>query len=421
MLSALTQILLAFLAFFPLIASAFWTVGGILFRLLDEANEAAEPPGGWPGVSVLIPAFNEEAVIANCVRAALEVDYPALEVLVLDDGSSDGTAAAAEDAAQGDPRLEVIPDPVNRGKAERLNIGFRRASHELVLVCDADTHLHPQSVKFLVSRMLRSPVIAAVAGSPHVTNRGSLLANLQALEAASIIGQIRRTWALGGRVSVVAGVLGLFRREAVLSVGGYDERMATEDIDLTWSLLLAGWHTAFEPKALIGMEVPSTMRALWAQRCRWARGQGEVLRNHLRTVAHRRNRRLWPIAAEASITLAWAIALSLAVPVTLVNLLVGDTFSVASVALAWGVAGALIALIQLAFAVAVQHPSDRRGGFALVLGPLYPLGYWILSTAAAFRAESPALLRALPEERVAWDTERESADESAARGGQQSN
>ena len=172
-------------------------------------------------------------------------------------------------------------------------------AHELVLVCDADTHLHPQAVKLLVSRMLRSPVIGAVAGSPHVTNRGSLLANLQALEAASIIGLIRRTWALGGRVGVVAGVLGLFRREAVLAVGGYDGRMSTEDIDLSWRLLLAGWHTTFEPQALIGMEVPSTDADAVGQRCRWARGQGEVLRSHARTIFNRSNRRVWPIAAEA--------------------------------------------------------------------------------------------------------------------------
>ena len=203
----------------------------------------------------------------------------------------------------------MIRDPVNRGKADRLNVGFRRARHELVLVCDADTHLHPLAVKLLVSRLLRSPLIAAVAGSPHVTNRGSLLANLQALEAASIIGLIRRTWALGGRVGVVAGVLGLFRREAVLSVGGYDGRMSTEDIDLSWRLLLAGWHTTFEPRALIGMEVPSTLRTLWSQRCRWARGQGEALSSHGRTVAHWRNRRMWPIALEASITLVWVAAL----------------------------------------------------------------------------------------------------------------
>ena len=248
MLRVCAQILLAFVALYPIVTSAFWIAGGLLFRLFDEANDAEEPPGGWPGVTVLIPAYNEEAVIANCVSAALGVDYGELEILVLDDGSTDETVAAAERAARGDPRLEVIRDPVNRGKADRLNIGFRRARHELVVVCDADTHLHPLAVKLLVSRMLRSPLIGAVAGSPHVTNRRSLLAGLQFLETASIIGLIRRTWALVGRVGVVAGVLGLFRREAVLSVGGYDGRMATEDIDLSWRLLLAGWHTAFEPR-----------------------------------------------------------------------------------------------------------------------------------------------------------------------------
>ena len=105
---------------------------------------------------------------------------------------------------------------------------------------------------------------------------------MQILEAASIIGLIRRTQALTGRVGMVAGVLGLFRRDRVLAVGGYDARMATEDIELTWRLLLAGWQTAYEPHALVGMQVPSTLGALWAQRKRWARGQGEVLHAHLR-------------------------------------------------------------------------------------------------------------------------------------------
>ena len=82
---------------------------------------------------------------------------------------------------------------------------------------------------------------------------------MQVLEAAAIIGLIRRTQSLTGRVGVVAGVLGLFRRDRVLAVGGYDPRMATEDIDLTWKLLLAGWETVYEPHALVGMQVPSTV------------------------------------------------------------------------------------------------------------------------------------------------------------------
>ena len=166
-------------------------------------------------MTVLIPAFNEQSVIGTSVAAAIASDYPELEVLVLDDGSTDGTEAAALAAIAGDPRCRVIRDPVNRGKADRLNVGFAEARHELVAVTDADTHLHPQALKMLVARMCRSELLAAVAGAPHVTNRGRFLLAMQTLEAASIIGLIRRTQALTGRVGVVAGVLGLFRRDAV--------------------------------------------------------------------------------------------------------------------------------------------------------------------------------------------------------------
>src|SRR5439155_15876332 len=134
-------------------------------------------------------------------------------------------------------------------------IGFARARHELVIVIDADTHLHPFAVKLLVARISRSPKIAAVAGAPHVTNRTNLLCAMQIIEAASIIGLIRRTQAVAGRVGVVAGVLALFRKEAVQSVGGYRGEMATEDIELTWRLLLAGWHTTYHPPAPAGPDL----------------------------------------------------------------------------------------------------------------------------------------------------------------------
>ena len=253
------EILLAFVALYPVCTAALWISGGLLFRGLDEHVADPGPEHEWPGVTILIPAYNEAAVIATCIGSALAADYPRLEVLVLDDGSTDDTEAVALAAAGDDPRCRVLRDPVNRGKAEQLNVGFREARHELVAVTDADTHVHPEALKLLVLRMERSSMVAAVAGSPHVTNRGRLIQALQVLEAASIIGLIRRTQSFTGRVGVVAGVLGLFHRERVLAVGGYESRMATEDIDLTWKLLLAGWHTAYEPRALVGMQVPSTL------------------------------------------------------------------------------------------------------------------------------------------------------------------
>jgi biofilm PGA synthesis N-glycosyltransferase PgaC len=214
-----------------------------------------------------------------------------------------------------------MQDPVNRGKAARLNLGFQRARHELVIVCDADTHMHPLAPKLLVARMLCSKrLTAAVAAGPHVTNRANLLCAMQVLETASIIGLTRRSQALRGRVGTVAGVLGLFRREAVLAVGGYREQMATEDIDLTWRLLIAGWHTSFEPAALIGMQVPAHLSALWGQRRRWARGQGEVLHEHFGAVLRWRQRGMWLIAFESIASLLWVVAWALAVLVAGIDL-----------------------------------------------------------------------------------------------------
>ena len=126
------ECLLALVVLYPVCTAALWIAGGLLFRLLDEPEAAEEPEGGWPGVSVLIPAYNEEAVIETSVAAAMGSDYPVLEVLVLDDGSTDATEAAALEAAAGDRRCRVIRDPLNRGKAEQLNVGFAHARYELV-------------------------------------------------------------------------------------------------------------------------------------------------------------------------------------------------------------------------------------------------------------------------------------------------
>src|SRR4051812_43493871 len=342
------DILLAFVALYPVVTAALWIAGGLMFRLWEErpGDREREPEGGWPGVSVLIPAYNEEAVIATSVRAALDSDYPQLEVLVLDDGSTDDTEAAAIAAAPGDGRLRVLRDPVNRGKAEQLNAGFTRARHGLVMVTDADTHMHPHAIRFLVARIESSPVLAAVAGGPHVTNRDSLICAMQVLEAAAIIGLIRRTQSLTGRVGVVAGVLGVFRRDRVMAVGGYDGRMATEDIDLTWRLLMAGWHTANEPRALVGMQVPSTLTALWAQRKRWARGQGEVLHCHMGEVYRWRNHRMWLLGGESLASLIWVFCLLCSLVLAVLNVVFGERLEFSGVALAWGIAISVVATLQ---------------------------------------------------------------------------
>ena len=358
-------------------------------------------------MSVLIPAYNEEAVIATSVAAAVGSDYPQLEVLVLDDGSTDATEATALEAINGDPRCRVIRDPVNRGKSAQLNAGFTHARYELVAVTDADTHIHPLALKLLVARMSRSPLVAAVAGAPHVTNRGRFLLAMQALEAASIIGLIRRTQSLTGRVGVVAGVLGLFRRDRVLAVGGFDARMATEDIDLTWKLLLEGWQTAYEPRALAGMQVPASLRALWMQRKRWARGQGEVLHVHFSRASRWRNRRMWLLSVEGLASLAWVVALLASLVFAVLGILLDEGENLFGFALAWGIAISFVATIQMIVALNLEHSYDRSIFRALVVGALYPVAFWLVSATAALHSEVIALVRGPSGNRVVWNIPRE--------------
>ena len=407
MSDAVLAALLLFVGLYPVVSAGLWIGGALVFRFADEPENPVEQEGPWPGVTVLIPAFNEELVVGSCVRAALGSDYPALEVLLLDDGSHDETSAVAEAAAGGHPSFKVVAGEVNKGKATCLNEGFRIAQHDLVVIIDADTHLHPQAVRRLAAHIGRSPLLAAVAGGPHVTNRQNFLCAMQVLEAASIIGLIRRTQAVAGRVGVVAGVLGIYRGQAVREVGGFNAQMATEDIDLTWRLLLGGWRTSYESAALVGMEVPSTLPALWAQRRRWARGQGEVLHAHLPDIRRWSQRGLWPMAVEAVASLLWIVLLAASAALAAIAVADGASVPLLPLALAWGVATSVVATLQLAFALQMGYRHDSRAALVFALGPLFPLAYWWISALAALRDELPALLRGPTEERVAWDIPRD--------------
>jgi biofilm PGA synthesis N-glycosyltransferase PgaC len=183
--------------------------------------------------------------------------------------------------------------------------------------------------------------------------------------------------------------------------------MATEDIDLSWKLLLRGWHTAYEPRALVGMQVPATIGALWMQRKRWARGQGEVLHVHFDEVRRWRNHRMWLLAFEAFASLLWVGALALALVIATLGILLGVGEDEFGFALGWGVAIALVATIQTIVALTLEHTYDRSIFRPLLFGVLYPLAYWIISGLAALHSEVASLLRGPSDRRVVWNIPRQ--------------
>ena len=211
---------------------------------------------------------------------------------------------------------------------------------------------------------------------------------------------------MSGTVGTVAGIIGIYRRDAVLAVGGFDTRMATEDIELTYRLLLAGWETAYEPRALIGMQVPTSVGVLWKQRRRWARGQGEVIHKHVGQLIRWRNRRLWPVAGETVASALWAELWLIALVYGLVVGLTSLTIGVDDVIPIWGVTVGVIAMVQLSIAIVLDVHYDRSAGLTLAFGPLYPIAYWILGAMTAVFSEIPSLVRGPREKPVVWETSR---------------
>ena len=229
-------------------------------------------------VSAVIAAYNESAVIVRTVESVLASDLPLLEVIVVDDGSTDGTGDLARERFRDDPRVQVVTKP-NGGKASALNEGIALARGELLFHIDADTVLHPSAVRLLASHF-EHPNVAAVAGDVQVGNRVNLLTYWQDLEYVTSQNLDRRAYARLNCITVVPGAIGMWRREAVRGVGGYQTDTLAEDMDLTWRLRRAGYRLDNEPDAHAYTEAPERFGMFLRQRFRWSYGTLQCLFKH---------------------------------------------------------------------------------------------------------------------------------------------
>lgn len=249
----------------------------ILARLQARRHRVT-PPDFSPGVSVVIPAFNEERVIVASVARVLASDYPGLQVIVADDGSSDRTSALVAEAFAQDPRVRLLTLQ-NGGKAAALNRALLEADGEIVIALDADTQFEPATIARLV-RWFADPRIGAVAGDARVGNRVNLVTRWQAVEYITAQNLERRALAGFNAMTVVPGAVGAWRRAALDMVGGYPEDTLAEDQDLTIAIQRAGWRITYDPQAVAWTEAPESFRALAKQRFRWAFGTLQCLWKH---------------------------------------------------------------------------------------------------------------------------------------------
>jgi biofilm PGA synthesis N-glycosyltransferase PgaC len=377
--------LLIFFAWYPMVSSFMWIYTAAIFfrrreRLVPQKLAEFYHLEQRPLVSFVIPAFNEEKNIARTLAAVLKVDYDNFEVLAVDDCSTDATLERMMPFLA-DERVRIVAKKVNEGKAMALNDSIPLSRGELVFVMDADAEPDPNILKYMVPHF-DAPRCGAVTGNPRVVNRESFLSKLQAIEFASIISLMRRAQRVWGRIMTMSGVVGIFRRSALLDVGLYSPEMATEDIDLTWRLQLRHWDVRYEPHAVMWMRVPQSVQGLWRQRRRWALGLSQVLTRHARSLMQWRHRRFWPVLVEASLSVAWAYTYITLTLIWLVSYAFGyPPIGASPIPNFWGMMIATVCLLQLITGVVLDRGYDIRLPRYFVVAVFYPLVYWILMAA----------------------------------------
>lgn len=251
----------------------YFTAGAIAYRpRSSEAAPTALADAELPLVSIMIPAHNEETVIANTVTSMLRLDYPRFEVIVIDDHSSDRTSEIVR-GFQGVKLVQRRNLP-NRGKSEALNAGLEFCEGDVLCIFDADSEVAPDFLRKAVPHLVDNPEICGVQAQVRMYNRKeNQLTASQDDEFAVFneILQLGRT-VLGG-ASALGGNGQLTKRSALMAVGGWNPGSLTEDLDLTMRLLLAGRgriHHATE--AIVWQEGVTTVGGLIRQRQRWAEG-----------------------------------------------------------------------------------------------------------------------------------------------------
>ena len=405
--------LLFFVAGYPLVTACVWIATSATYAWNRERGRVDDdfydvPDADLPRVTVLVPAYAEGSSLDAALEPLHHLDYPSYEVLVVDDGSPDGTAEVARGHVRRDRRFRLLRKEVNEGKAMAMNDAMPLVTGEVVVVVDADAGIHPSALRYIAAHFARLARVGAVTGNPRVANRTTVLTELQTLEFTSIVSVLRRAQVVWGRILTVSGVISAFRVSALEDVGLFDPTMVTEDIDVTWRLQRRFYDVRYEPRALVDMTVPGTFGALWRQRKRWATGLVQVLRRHWRLGLSWKSRRQWPVLAEATLSILWAHAFVVLLAFWALCLATGVTPRGASpFPNGWGMLIGSLCLVQLGVGVFLDSRYDPSVRRSFLIAPIYPLVYWALMAAVTVRSTLPALLRSGRRSLAIWHTPRE--------------
>ncbi len=260
------------------------TIAGF-FHHMRSLKERAEVDGmhfDYPSVSILIPAHNEEIVMAATLDAMLALDYPRdrMEIIVINDGSTDATGEIVARYAQQDDRVVLHNVPKGeggKGKSRALNLALSIARSPFIAIYDADNTPAPDALKYLVAQLLLHPELGAVLGKFRTINKDrNLLTRFINIETLSFQSMLQAgRWRLF-RIATLPGTNFVIRREVLDQLGGWDEEAITEDSELSIRMYMNHWRIKFIPYAVTYEQEPERWDVWLRQRTRWVRGNNYV-------------------------------------------------------------------------------------------------------------------------------------------------
>ena len=334
-----------------------------------------------PRVSVVVAAYNEVASITSTIDSLLEQRWPGLQIVVVDDSSSDGTYARARPYAdRGEIVLVRNSSASGRGgKPAAINLGLRFATGDFLVLIDADSSFDRDLLVHLIGPF-HDPQVGAVAGNVKVRNpRASLWTMMQAIEYLLVIGLNKRWLDLLRMNYLASGACGAYRRTALAPFMGCDVETA-EDLDNSLKVRRNGWLLRFAPRAVCMTDVPENLPQLARQRVRWDRDLVRVaLRKHALALDPRHSG--WGLALELNFQLFCAVVLTYLYVFYVILLAVTDPpLLLLMLAVSW-VLCLMLTTVSFVAAVALGERRREEAWYALAL-PLYPfytdvVGRWV--------------------------------------------
>lgn len=389
---------------YPIVGGIAFIVSSFYYRIfLEKRDRPRYLEHGEPFITILIPAHNEEASIESTVRyLETKLNYPPdkFEIIVADDASRDKTPEILARLQEEFPDLRVVTILENRGKAHAFNCAVAFAKGDFILSNDADTKPNPDALWQYMSYFEREGGhnVGAVTGNMLAANRTTLTAQAQENELNSIIGLIKRSQMAYGALFAFSGANTMYRKQAVLDVGGWHAEQPTEDISIAWDMQTAGWRALFAPHIRFFLDVPEQARSLIKQRRRWSGGGVYVLASKgLALVRHPiTNYRMMPVILDYSASIFWSF-------IYWVSMVL---FGIVQVREAvdqdwerfwhnWYMVGIFVAiqmvigLIQLT-AASVYNDGGRTLKY-VIFAPWYMLVYWMINTWTVVREFIPSL------------------------------